>query len=247
MAERPVFISCLKDARYVTSKDIKFEWFPGFSVKQKQKSINSFHNNIRAFYPSLKVLEISSKSNEELGVALSAFNLMIQTKIGLKFSVETAFQASKVFENGGPFLDLYEKTSVEAKKDHRIKESGELLHFQFSGKTWGLEPKTIFYDWLYVNALVLNKKLSEEILKYEAFTDIEFNPQKSINCQARSAALYVSLYKDGVLEKALSSPEKFEELAFAKNHDKNINTNSKDRAINEDKFEQLNIFNNTDV
>ena len=31
--------------------------------------------------------------------------------------------------------------------------------------------------------------------QYEWFTDIEFNPQKSINCQARAVAIYVALQK----------------------------------------------------
>ena len=50
------------------------------------------------------------------------------------------------------------------------------------------------------------------MLAYEAFTDIEFNPDKSINCQARAAALYVSLRREGVLEKALSSQTAYLEL-----------------------------------
>lgn len=64
-----------------------------------------------------KILEISSKSLTSLGVELSAFNLKIITKkLQKSFSVECAFQASKVFENGGPFIDLLDKTSIEAKK-----------------------------------------------------------------------------------------------------------------------------------
>lgn len=67
---------------------------------------------------------------------------MFKTKNNKEFSVETAFQSSKVFESGGPFLDLYEKTQKEAKKDLRIKSSGKLLYFQFSDRRWELEPKT---------------------------------------------------------------------------------------------------------
>ncbi|WP_405157886.1 DUF6977 family protein [Paenibacillus sp. FSL H8-0283] len=214
MAERPVFISGAREHGYVYVKNIKFEWFPGFSVKQKQKSIDSFHTNIKKVQPSLKVLEISSKSNIELGVALSAFNLKIKTKNDKEFSVETAFQASKVFEFGGPFIDLYDKSSKEAKKDPRLKISGRLLCFQYFGRKWDLEPKTFFYDWLYTNALSLNTDLSREVVNYDAFTDIEFNPDKSINCQAKSVALFVSLKKLGLLEEALSSIEKFRHIAY---------------------------------
>ena len=41
-------------------------------------------------------------------------------------------------------------------------------------------------------------ELSEKLLNYDAFTDIEFSPDKSLNCQADAAALYVSLAKKGL-------------------------------------------------
>ena len=44
---------------------------------------------------------------------------------------------------------------------------------------------------------------------YAGFTDIEFNPRRSINCQARSAALFLSLMKRGALDAALQSPSSF--------------------------------------
>lgn len=49
----------------------------------------------------------------------------------------------------------------------------------------------------------------EEILSYSAFTDIEFNPEKSINCQAYSVALFVSLHKQNLLDDAIASKESF--------------------------------------
>lgn len=62
-----------------------------------------------------------------------------------------------------------------------------------------MEPKTAFYDWLYLNALNLNDDIKQAALSYNAFTDIEFNPQKSINCQAYSIALYIALTKRNLL------------------------------------------------
>ena len=83
------------------------------------------------------------------------------------------------------------------------------LHFcidnRYGDDEWPLIPRTRFYDWLYITALSQNKELSEAVINYNAFTDIEFNPRKSINCQARSAAIYVSLYRAGKLEEYLSS------------------------------------------
>lgn len=52
-------------------------------------------------------------------------------------------------------------------------------------------------------------------MKYtKDFTDIEFNPKKSLNCQARSAAIFVSLERSGLLQQALSSPAHFKEIVY---------------------------------
>ena len=77
---------------------------------------------------------------------------------------------------------------------------------------WELIPRTMFYDFLYISALMQDKKLAEEILKYDIFTDIEFNPQKSLNCQARSVAIFVSLHKRGLLEQYLNNKELFKTI-----------------------------------
>ncbi|MEN5303238.1 hypothetical protein [Pseudomonas sp. TWI628] len=182
------------------------------SVAQKQRSIDSLHAAAKEVMPTIgKILEVSSKSKEKLGVELSAFNLSFTTlKQNFTMSVECAFQGSKVFERGGPFKDLFGKTSREAKLDERIKSSGRLVKFSFYGTEWDLEPRTAFYDWLYINAL---KKQSpdmiDEILSYSAFTDIEFNPERSINCQAYSIALFVSLHKQNLLDDAVASKDSF--------------------------------------
>ena len=44
---------------------------------------------------------------------------------------------------------------------------------------------------------------------YAGLTDIEFNPHRSINCQARSAALFLNLMKRGELDEVLQSPSDF--------------------------------------
>ena len=134
---------------------------------------------------------------------LSAFNLMVVTPKGRRFSLECAYQASKVFEHGGPYIDLLEKTSIEAKKDPRLKNSGDLKYFSFFGRRWELQPTTSFYDWLYINTLNKNDELAEELLRYDAFTDIAFTPGKSYNCQAYAAALYVSLVKRKMMDKSI--------------------------------------------
>lgn len=181
---------------------------------QRQKSIRALHEAARKKLGIEKILEVSSKSDSKLGIALSAFNLGIRTASG-KVPVECVFQGSKVFERGGPYTDMYEKVPREVKKDPRLRESGALRYFEWNGERWELEPKTAFYDWLYLMALRDNPELAERLLEYEAFTDIEFNPEKSINCQAHSAALYRALVGENtgewrdVLDRVLASREEF--------------------------------------
>lgn len=217
MAERPVFVPSLTGKALVWRHDVNFLWHAGMSVKQAQKSIDSLHQTAAERLHVDRVLEISTRSKDPLGVKLSAFNLMIKTKkYDQEFSVECAYQSGKVFEHGGPYKDIRSMTSREAKGDPRLKESGRLIGFQLFSVDWPLEPKTAFYDWLYVNALHLHRDLAEHVLQYRAFTDIAFNPQRSLNCQAYSAALYVSLHERSMLTpEVLSKKEAFLEAIRA--------------------------------
>jgi len=209
MAKRPIFIPNSNGNLMVVAMPIEFTWHPGMSKSQKQKSIRSLHDAARNDRGVENILEISSKSESELGVRLSAFNLLLKTPNGTKAAIEVLFQGSKVFSRGGPYTDIYQKTSREAKKDERLKESGHLLAFQYMDFEWPLNPQTVFYDWLYLSALQENSDLASEMLKYDGFSDIEFNPKKSINCQAAAAALYKALVEKELLELAMSSPKEF--------------------------------------
>lgn len=214
MAVRPVFVVSL-DNRHCIRENIEFEFFNGFSDKQKKKCINSLHQSYLKVNHGKKILEISSKSEDELGVKLSAFNLMMKLRDGKEFSVESAFQAGKVFENGGPYLDLLDVSSKVAKRDERLKNSGRIVAFEFDGKRFDTEPKTYFYNWLYINSLHVREELAKPLMGYDAFTDIEFSPQKSINCQAEAAAVYVSLCRQGLIEKALKNEENFKKIVYS--------------------------------
>ncbi|WP_410510342.1 DUF5655 domain-containing protein [Methanosarcina hadiensis] len=208
MAQRPIFVPGLKKGSFVEKLNLNFKWYSGYSITQKQKSIESLHrsaaeNNITP------ILEISTKSSEEIGRKLSAFNLFFEIETGVKISVESAYQGSKVFERGGPYRDFFTLSGKEIKKDKRLYNSGKLIGFDFNGIKWNLEPINLFYDWLYINALIQNPELFYELLKYKGFSDIEFNPQKSVNCQARSAALFVSIYKRNLIDKISKDKNEF--------------------------------------
>lgn len=200
MATRPVYVPDVR-APFVKAYSPEFTWNGGFAVSQKQKNIAALHSAHHRRFPESRILEISSKSRQELGIKLSAFNLKKYIPaLEASIPVECVFQGGKVFTAGGPYTDLYSVSPRDAKRDPRLKSSGMLKNFFFDGKEMPLNPKTIFYDWLYINALLENPLLAAELSEYDAFTDIEFNPAKSINCQAKAAALFVALSRQDKVE-----------------------------------------------
>jgi hypothetical protein len=208
LAKRPIFMPLYDGPPYCTEVEVEFCWYPGMVQSQAQKSIASLHQ-AAGKNGLVPLLEISSKATSSLGVALSAFNLCLRTPGGYTLSVECAFQGSKVFERGGPFIDLYTSTSREAKTDPRIRNSGEIVSFSFFGEEFPAFPVTAFYDWLYLRALIQNPQVADKLTSYIGYTDIAFNPKKSSNCQARAAAVFVALNKIGILKEAVASKDAF--------------------------------------
>ena len=65
MAKRPAFF--IRQEKVV--QDIfSFEWFPGFAISQKQKSVESLHHAIQKADADARPLEISTKSKETVGI-----------------------------------------------------------------------------------------------------------------------------------------------------------------------------------
>lgn len=105
----------------------------------------------------------------------------------------------------------------KSKKDGRLKKSGNIIGFELEGVFWENEPQTAFYDYLYIKTLYTNyRDIIEELTQYDTFTDIEFNPRKSINCQARTCAVLVSLVRLDMLEEVIKSKDKFIEIVYKK-------------------------------
>jgi hypothetical protein len=213
MAERPVFVPTITGSMLVHEIPIRFLWHPGLAASQKKKNVDELHHaaSVRGLSP---LLEISSKSELEVGRRLSAFHLKISVE-DRETTVECTFQGSKVFENGGPFTDLYWVTSREAKRDPRVRESGKLIKFRFEDRDYPITPATVFYDWLYFKALFPHREWLKKRENWAGFTDIEFNPERSINCQARSFAAFISLQKRDLIEEANASFDKFKSLIEA--------------------------------
>ena len=212
MANRPVY--CVKDTfPFYKETDTEFEFFNGFSIQQKQRCIKSLHDAFLRSKPEAKVLEVSRKSADEIGTQLSAFNLTYDHE-GKAYPVECLFQGSKVFEGGKLYQDLYDKTPKEAKQDERLKSSGAIVGFKLFDIDFPSEPKTLFYNFLYISALNKNEELKSRLLEYDAFTDIEFNPKKSLNCQAMAVAIFVGLCRNGLIEDALKSAGDFKRIVY---------------------------------
>jgi type I restriction enzyme M protein len=215
MAVRPVFVA--QGAKpFVKTENTEFRFYPGFALSQSRKSIESLHAAFIAKNPEYagKALEISTKSDNPLGVRLSAFNLLYRLSDGRKRCVENVFQAGKRFSDGNQYTEIMDLPASEAKRFPALRTSGAVVGFRLEGMDFPAEPKRLFYHWLYVRALSQDRQLADEVTAYRAFTDIVFNPQKSLNCQARSAALFVALKETGLLEEAVSSPERFAEIVF---------------------------------
>ena len=221
MTFRPAFFTQFNSIGVNDAESFAFTWNPGFAFSQKQKNVIALHSAILSRHPQCRPLEVSSKSLDEIGVRLSAFNLSIPFR-GENCSVESIFQASKVFEYSGPFPELYSHDSREVRNFVRENARGTLVAFEANGKRWGLNPTRAFYDWIYIKALVRNPELAETVLGFDCFTDIEFDPQKSLNCQAYAVALYCSLVHANALEEALSDKE-----AFLKFHPQDVLTTRK--------------------
>ena len=113
MAIRPIFIPSFDKKELFREEEIEFKYYNGFAVSQKQKCIKSLHEhaNDKGYK---NILEVSTKSETLLGQKLSAFNLQIETENYGLISIESAFQGSKVFANGGEGVgyDVAEKIFI---------------------------------------------------------------------------------------------------------------------------------------
>lgn len=211
MATKMVFHP--SEENFYSEELISFTYVQGLAFSQKQKCADSLHHAILQLHPGSHILEVSTKSREKIGIACSAFSLRIDGNF-----LESVFQAGKIFKDVGGF----EETAKLAPRDARdfVKTHSEghsLIGFRYAGNDFPLEPKTFFYDWLYVNALKQSGIDLTRLFVYDTFTDIEFNEKKQVNCQARSLAIAVSLQKVGLFEQAIANPHTFLHLVYHRN------------------------------
>lgn len=216
MITRVVFTSTEVKPFYRTRKLGFTPVAKGFAKSQARKNVKYMHDMFMRNYHEEEPLEISSASYQPEGEKLSAFNLKWNRKDGSCIYVENIFQSSKVFKEGGPYMDLMNKKPGSAKKDERLHNSGAMICFRFEGNDYPLKPTNAFYDWIYINALISNPDLTADLMKYNHFSDYYFNPGKSLNCQAQAAAIYVGLRKAGKLEEAMTDFDHFTKIVWEK-------------------------------
>jgi hypothetical protein len=211
MTSRPVFLPSVQPDVLFGEVVVSFAWHSGFAPSQKQKNVVALHAAAKQ-QGLAPLLEVSTKSLDSLGRELSAFNFEVGVAPGRSAPIELAYQASKVFSHGGPYLDLLDRSPREAKRDERLKASGTLVQFFFGGKHFPRTPMTAFYDWLFLRAFAKQQRFLAAISTFAGFTDIEFNPERSVNCQARSCAVAVTLFRRGLLPAAAKSFAAFADL-----------------------------------
>ena len=202
MAERPAW--SIENGK-VVERSFVFAWTGGLNIKQRRKNVVALHESIRNVTGET-ALEVSTKGEEPRGVELSAFKLLYKG-----YHLENVFQASKKYSMVGTNPRLLSVSPQDAKFYGQALPDNTLEAFVLDGIEWPLEPKTAFYDFIYVSAVVENYGYDLDLSEYSWFTDIEFNPKTSINCQARALALYKLLQeKNGFA--ALQSKEKWLEM-----------------------------------
>ena len=102
MAQRPVFLPQLAGQPFVSSSNVDFKWVPGLATSQKQKCIRSFHSAASEALGIARLLEISSKSESEIGRSCSAFRLNVKLSDGHRVPLDVSFNSGKDLEHGGP-------------------------------------------------------------------------------------------------------------------------------------------------
>lgn len=201
MASRPIFIPNYDGESLVQECFFNFTWSSGFAESQKKKNVAALHAAARRGGIE-RILEISTKSDEKIGRRLSAFSLKVEIE-GVEYPLESVYQGSKVFDECGPSSEIFDYEPREAKRFVRALDCGRLIGFELEGHRYPLHPKNAFYDWLYIRALAKHVDWINENVSYDAYTDIEFNPEKQVNCQARAFAEYKSLAAKSELDAAV--------------------------------------------
>lgn len=198
MAVRKVYLP-LGEYPYVKEVSVTFPWASGSKHQNVQAVLDTFHD----VYPEVAALEVSLASSQPEGVAAAAMKLPLRlASLEQEVPVGIVYEASKVFENGGPYPELLQLSRQKVQKDPRLQQSGKCLGFRLEGQDYPVEPHPYaFFNWIYGKALQQNPEKAEALLKFGAFSDLELgSSKKDRNSPARAAAVYAGLALAGKLD-----------------------------------------------
>lgn len=143
---------------------------------------------------------------------MSAMSLLKFVPSAQKYmSMESVFQSSRIYKNPTtgetivPFKECMTLDGKMAKKSIKERSNGwHSYEYQFEGIKCPAPDFhiSLFYDYIYMSGLLeaANVIVRDELLHstYTAFTDMA---TASLNSQARSCAIFVSLFKLGLLDR----------------------------------------------
>jgi len=184
-----------------------FQFLGGRESWVHSKNSETLSAEIQRLEPKGRILEVSTASSNPIGVKLSALNLILESSWG-RHSVERVFQASKVFEFGGPFPEIL-NLKAGLKTHIKSASSGKLIGFRGpDGLELPADGTSNSYDRLYISALTQNSHVLEQLLGFDIFTDLRFaktvkgfSATQPVNTQARSCAIARSLFAAGGLNR----------------------------------------------
>ena len=184
---------------YCKEQPVTFTWING----SKRQNIRAVHDAVHTTDPDVSILEVSSASAQPEGEAVSSLRLLLRLdSVAQDVPISTVFEATKVFEHGGPFADLLTCEPPKVHKDTRLRTSGELLRYSLEGSEYPIEPyPDSFFEWLYCRALKQFSEKAAQLSRYNAFSDIAAaaDSKKYYGDSSRAAAIYVGLATAGKL------------------------------------------------
>ena len=158
---------------------------------------------------NLRVLEISSRSDQPLGRRLSAMFLK-DPETGKP--VESVYQAAKCYgAEGGPAGHVLDN-GFDAKRFDRERSRGARLRgFQHGEMFWPASTGTQFYDRLWMQSA---RAADVGRVDYDAFTDVFHRRGQTFACQARSMAMMQGMIRAKVIDR-IDDPMAFSETMDA--------------------------------
>ena len=184
---------------YCKEQPVTFTWIKG----SKRQNIRAVHDAVHTTDPDVSILEVSSASVQPEGEGVSSLRLLLHLdSVAQDVPISTVFEATKVFEHGGPFADLLTCEPPKVHKDTRLRTSGELLRYSLEESEYPTEPyPDSFFEWLYCRALKQSPEKAAQLSRYNAFSDIAAaaDSKKYYGDSSRAVAIYVGLAAAGKL------------------------------------------------